>query len=95
MKAAFQLLRGGFHSGRRINSLRLELTVWLHMMVLRPSIYVGVSDLKAEIQNARLVQFQWNIGDLCDNMTGSYLSIDELNGHHDDMVLSLFCSSFR
>ena len=59
-------------------------------MKFNPSTRVGISDLKPDIQNARLVQFQWNVVDLCDKMTGHYVLIVKLNGHHEDMVLDTY-----
>ena len=37
-------------------------------------------------------QFQWNITDMCDKITGYYLLIGKLNGHHEDMVIDTYSS---
>jgi len=51
----------------------------LIIMTINPSTRVGILDLKSDIQNACLWQFQWNVTDTCDKMMGCYLIIGEIN----------------
>ena len=58
--------------------------------IINPSTYVGVSDLKMNLQESRLVRFQFNVTGLTDKILADYELILEQKGKHDDMVLDLF-----
>ena len=57
---------------------------------MNPSIRVGVSDLKSIIRSTKLVQFQYNVVDICDSIMTNYEMIVERGGRHEDIVLDLF-----
>ena len=64
----------------------------LHILVasVNPSTRVGVSDLKSIIRSTKLVQFQYNVVDMCDSIISNYEMIIERGGKHEDIVLDLF-----
>ena len=61
---------------------------------MNPSIRVGVGDLKAIIRSTKLVQFQYNVVNMCDSIMTNYEMIGERGGHHEDIVLDLFDALF-
>ena len=57
---------------------------------VNPSTRVGVSDLKSLIRFARLIQFQYNVVDMCDSIMSNYELIGKCGGRHDDIILDLY-----
>jgi len=51
---------------------------------------VGVSDLKSWIHSTKLVQFQYNVVDMCNIIMTSYELINKRGGCHDDIFLDLY-----
>ena len=64
----------------------------LHILIagVNPSTRVGVSDLKSIIRSTKLVQFQYNVVEMCDSIITNYEIIEERGGRHEDIVLDLF-----
>ena len=64
----------------------------LHILIagVNPSTRVGVSDLKSIIRSTKLVQFQYNVVEMCDSIITNYEMIEERGGRHEDIVLDLF-----
>ena len=64
----------------------------LHILIagVNPSTRVGVSDLKSIIRSTKLVQFQYNVVEMCDSIMTNYELIGERGGRHEDIVLDLF-----
>ena len=57
---------------------------------INPSTRVGVSDLKSLIQSTRLVQFHYNVVDMCDSIMSNYELIGKRGGKHDDIILDIY-----
>ena len=64
--------------------------LYLIISAVKPSTRVGVSDLRVNTRQACLVQFQFNVPDLCDKIMSDYKPILDRNKTHDDIVLDLF-----
>ena len=47
---------------------------------VNPSTYIGVIDLKSTIGSTKLVQFQYNVADMCVNIMADYEIISEGGG---------------
>ena len=64
--------------------------LYLIISAVKPSTRVGVSDLRVNTRQACLVQFQFNVPDLCDKSMSDFQSILYRNKTHDNIVLGLF-----
>ena len=64
--------------------------LYLIVSSVNPSTRVGVSDLKTNLRQARLVQFKYIVPDLCDKMMADYQMILDRQKTHDDILLDLF-----
>ena len=64
--------------------------LWLILSKINPSVRVGVSALKTNLQTANMAKFKHNVAEMLDYMLFQYNQIYEHNGSHEDFTLNLY-----
>ena len=64
--------------------------LWILLAKINPSVRVGISSLKTNLQNATMPMYKHDVVELLDYMHEQYTSIYQNYGNHTDYTLNLF-----